>query len=107
MCSVFPPGGEGNLSQWSITSLHLLQELTSWAAAEDEEKEDEQELDVSAMTLLEVEQKLLGRAARQGQRLTLLQVVAVMVESLHHTVLLRKSTQVSGEICTQQKVQRC
>ncbi|XP_041794990.1 transport and Golgi organization protein 6 homolog [Chelmon rostratus] len=74
--------------------LDLLQELTSWAAAEDEEKEDEQELDVSAMTLLEVEQKLLGRAARQGQRLTLLQVVAVMVESLHHTVLLRKSTQV-------------
>ncbi|XP_038562281.1 LOW QUALITY PROTEIN: transport and Golgi organization protein 6 homolog [Micropterus salmoides] len=74
--------------------LDLLQELTSWAAAEDEEKEDEQELDVSAMTLLEVEQQLLVRAARRGQRLTLLQVLAVMVESLQHTVLLRKTTQV-------------
>ncbi|XP_073328421.1 transport and Golgi organization protein 6 homolog [Pagrus major] len=74
--------------------LDLLQELTSWAAAEDEDKEDEQQLDVSAMTLLEVEHQLLGRAARQGQRLALLQVLAVMVESLHHTMLLRKSTQV-------------
>ncbi|XP_044048294.1 transport and Golgi organization protein 6 homolog isoform X2 [Siniperca chuatsi] len=71
--------------------LDLLQELTNWA--EDEEK-DEQELDVSAMTLLEVEQQLLGRAAKQGQRLALLQVLAVMVESLQHTVLLRKTTQV-------------
>ncbi|XP_070829188.1 transport and Golgi organization protein 6 homolog [Chaetodon trifascialis] len=74
--------------------LDLLQELTSWAAAEDEEKDDEKEFDLSAMTLLEVEQKLLGGAARQGQRLALLQAVAVMVESLHHSVLLRKTTQV-------------
>ncbi|XP_036962015.1 transport and Golgi organization protein 6 homolog isoform X2 [Acanthopagrus latus] len=73
--------------------LDLLQ-LTSWAAAEDEDIEDEQQLDISAMTLLEVEQQLLGRAARQGHRLALLQVLAVMVESLHHTILLRKSTQV-------------
>ncbi|XP_041652098.1 transport and Golgi organization protein 6 homolog [Cheilinus undulatus] len=74
--------------------LALLQELTSWAAAEDEEHKDEEELDVSAMTLLEVEQQLLGRAERREQRLALLQVLAMMVESLQHTVLLRKNTQV-------------
>uniref|UniRef100_A0A8D0AU79 Transport and golgi organization 6 homolog n=1 Tax=Sander lucioperca TaxID=283035 RepID=A0A8D0AU79_SANLU len=74
--------------------LDLLQELASWAAAADDEKKDEQELDVSAMTLLEVEQQLLGPAARQGQRLSLLQVLAVMVESVQHTVLLRKTSQV-------------
>lgn len=68
--------------------------MTNWATAEDEEKDEERELDVSAMTLLEVEQKLLAGAARRGQRLTLLQVLAVMVESVPHTVLLRKSTQV-------------
>lgn len=83
----------------------LLQELTGWAAAEDEEKKNEQELDVSAMTLLEVEQQLLGRAARPGQRLALLQVLAVMVECLQHTVLLRKTTQVSGEIYTRSSCQ--
>lgn len=75
-----------------------MQELTNWTAAEDEEKEDEEELDVSAMSLLEVEQQLLAQAARRGQRLALLQVLAVMVETLHHTVLLRKSTQVSQEM---------
>lgn len=75
-----------------------MQELTNWTAAEDEEREDEEELDVSAMSLLEVEQQLLARAARRGQRLALLQVLAVMVETLHHTVLLRKSTQVSQEM---------
>ncbi|XP_035521425.1 transport and Golgi organization protein 6 homolog [Morone saxatilis] len=74
--------------------LELLQELTSWASAEDEEEEDKEELDVSAMTLLEVEQRLLGRAARRSQRLALLQVLAVMVESVQPTVLLRQSTQV-------------
>ncbi|CAJ1057290.1 transport and Golgi organization protein 6 homolog [Xyrichtys novacula] len=74
--------------------LELLQELTCWAAAEDEEHKDEEELDVSSMTLLEVEQRLLGQAERRGQRLALLQVLAVMVESLQHTVLLRRSTQV-------------
>lgn len=75
-----------------------MQELTNWTAAEDEEREDEEELDVSAMSLLEVEQQLLAQAARRGQRLALLQVLAVMVETLHHTVLLRKSTQVSQEM---------
>lgn len=75
-----------------------MQELTNWTAAEDEEREDEEELDVSAMSLLEVEQQLLARAVRRGQRLALLQVLAVMVETLHHTVLLRKSTQVSQEM---------
>ncbi|XP_070686912.1 transport and Golgi organization protein 6 homolog [Pempheris klunzingeri] len=74
--------------------LDLLQELTSWAVAEDEEQKDEQEVDVSAMTLLEAEQQRLSRAASQGQRLALLQVLAVMVESLQHTVLLRKTTQI-------------
>uniref|UniRef100_A0A4W6F2A2 Transport and golgi organization 6 homolog n=1 Tax=Lates calcarifer TaxID=8187 RepID=A0A4W6F2A2_LATCA len=74
--------------------LDLLRELTSWAAAADEVKTEEEELDVSTMTLLEVEQQLLGGAERQGQRLVLLQVLAVMVESLQHTVLLRKNTQV-------------
>ncbi|KAM7002325.1 transport and Golgi organization protein 6 homolog [Tautogolabrus adspersus] len=73
--------------------LDLLHELTSWAAADDDHK-DEEELDVSAMTLLEVEQQLLDRAESRGQRLALLQVLAVMVESVEHTVLLRKNTQV-------------
>ncbi|XP_056242290.1 transport and Golgi organization protein 6 homolog [Seriola aureovittata] len=80
--------------------LDLLQELTSWTAAADEVKDDEEELDVSAMTLLEVEQRVLGRAARQSQRLVLLQLLAVMVESLQHTVLLRKTTQVVDFIVT-------
>ncbi|KAG7453732.1 hypothetical protein JOB18_009148 [Solea senegalensis] len=74
--------------------LHLLQELTSWTAAAHDAKEDECDLDVSAMTLLEVEQQLLSRGKRRGQRLVLLQVLAVMVESVQHSVLLRKPTQV-------------
>ncbi|XP_058501657.1 transport and Golgi organization protein 6 homolog isoform X3 [Solea solea] len=74
--------------------LHLLQELTSWKAAAQDAKEDERDLDVSAMTLLEVEQQLLSRGKRQGRRLVLLQVLAVMVESVQHSVLLRKPTQV-------------
>ncbi|KAK5868083.1 hypothetical protein PBY51_012526 [Eleginops maclovinus] len=75
--------------------LQLLQELASCAAAADEEEEEEkQELGVSAMTLLEVEQQVLGAAARQGHRLALLQVLAMMVESVQHTVLLRKPSQV-------------
>lgn len=80
-----------------VISWHLLQELTSWAAAEDEKKADEEELEASAMTLLEAEQRLAARAARRGRRLALLQVLAVMVDTLHHTLLLRKSTQVSEE----------
>lgn len=75
--------------------LELLQELTSWtAAADDEEKEDEEQPDVASMTLLEVEQQLLGGAERRAQRLVLLQVLAVMVESLQHTELLRRTSQV-------------
>ncbi|XP_041851971.1 transport and Golgi organization protein 6 homolog isoform X2 [Melanotaenia boesemani] len=71
--------------------LDLLQELTSWKAAGDG---DEEEVDVSAMTLLEVEQQLLGRTKRRARRLALLQVLAVMVEGLQHTQLLRKTMQV-------------
>ncbi|KAM4618329.1 transport and Golgi organization protein 6 homolog isoform 2-T2 [Polymixia lowei] len=76
--------------------LELLQELTSWTTEEEEEEEEEeeQEVDVSAMTLLEVEQHLLGRAAGRGQSLALLQVLAVVCEGLPHTLLLRKTTQV-------------
>lgn len=70
--------------------LHLLQELTSWA----EEEEDEEQPDVAAMTLLEVEQRLQGGAERRGQRLALLQVLAVMVENLEHSQLLRSTAQV-------------
>uniref|UniRef100_A0A3P8Q867 Transport and golgi organization 6 homolog (Drosophila) n=1 Tax=Astatotilapia calliptera TaxID=8154 RepID=A0A3P8Q867_ASTCA len=73
--------------------LDLLQELTSWAVA-DEETKDEEEVDMSAMTLLEVEQQLMGRAEKQAQRLALLHVLATMVESLQHAHLLRKTTQV-------------
>ncbi|XP_029379716.1 transport and Golgi organization protein 6 homolog [Echeneis naucrates] len=79
--------------------LDMLQELTSWAAEADM-KEDDVDLDVSAMTLLEVEQHVLGRAVRQSQRLVLLQVLALMVESLQHTVLMRKTTQVVDFIVT-------
>ncbi|KAI4823320.1 hypothetical protein KUCAC02_011913 [Chaenocephalus aceratus] len=73
--------------------LELLQGLASCAAAVEEE-EDEEELEVSAMTLLEVEQQVLGAAARRGHRLALLQVLAMMVECVQHTVLLRKPSQV-------------
>lgn len=73
--------------------LELLQGLASCAAAVEEE-EDEEELGVSAMTLLEVEQQVLGAAARRGHRLALLQVLAMMVECVQHTVLLRKPSQV-------------
>ncbi|KAM3870059.1 transport and Golgi organization protein 6 homolog [Diretmus argenteus] len=74
--------------------LELLQEVSNWAASEEEEEEEEQEVDVSTMTLLEVEQRSLGSAASRGQKLALLQVLAVMSESLPHTLLLRKNTQV-------------
>lgn len=89
-------------SSSSTISSCPLQELTRWTVTADEEEEGEQELDVSAMTLLEVEQQLLGRAARQGQKLVLLQALAIMVESLPHNVLLRKITQVSKDICFEQ-----
>ncbi|XP_034389896.1 transport and Golgi organization protein 6 homolog isoform X2 [Cyclopterus lumpus] len=74
--------------------LDLLQELASWAAATDEDKEDEPEPYVSTMTLLEVERRLLAPSSRRGQRLASLQVLAVMVDCLQHTVLLRKTSQV-------------
>ena len=69
-----------------------LQELTCWAA--EAEAEQQQELDVSAMTLLEVEQQVLSRTERQTQRLALLQALAAMIECLPHTLLLKKTTQV-------------
>lgn len=74
--------------------LDLLKELTSWAAAADEEMEEEGKVDVASMTLLEVEQQLLGRAERRARRLSLLQVLAVMVECLQHEQLLRRTSQV-------------
>ncbi|XP_054896550.1 transport and Golgi organization protein 6 homolog [Poeciliopsis prolifica] len=74
--------------------LNLLQELTGWAVALDEELKDEEEVDVAAMTLLEVEQQVLGGAERQAEKLTLLQALAVMVESLEQEQLLRKTSQV-------------
>ncbi|XP_061578283.1 transport and Golgi organization protein 6 homolog [Cololabis saira] len=64
--------------------LDLLQELTSWTAAAEEEEPDEEEL----------ERHLSAGAERRGQRLALLQVLAVMAECLQHTQLLRKITQV-------------
>nr|XP_057931280.1 transport and Golgi organization protein 6 homolog [Doryrhamphus excisus]XP_057931281.1 transport and Golgi organization protein 6 homolog [Doryrhamphus excisus]XP_057931282.1 transport and Golgi organization protein 6 homolog [Doryrhamphus excisus] len=79
--------------------LDLLQELTRWTTAgAEEEEEDRQQLDISTMTLLEVEQQQQSRVARQGHMLALLQVLAVMVESLPHTVLMRKNIQVVGFI---------
>ncbi|XP_043981739.1 transport and Golgi organization protein 6 homolog [Gambusia affinis] len=74
--------------------LDLLQELTGWAAAVDEELKDEEEVDVAAMTLLEVEQQVLGGAERRAEKLTLLQALAGMVESLEQEQLLRKTSQV-------------
>ncbi|KAF7647712.1 hypothetical protein LDENG_00168050 [Lucifuga dentata] len=71
--------------------LELLWELTSLAAAAEEEEED---LKVSAMTLLEVEQQVLARDAGQSQKLALLQVLAVMCQSLPYTQLLRNTAQV-------------
>uniref|UniRef100_A0A3Q2E9A6 Transport and golgi organization 6 homolog (Drosophila) n=1 Tax=Cyprinodon variegatus TaxID=28743 RepID=A0A3Q2E9A6_CYPVA len=74
--------------------LELLQELTSWAATADEEVKHEDEVEVAAMTLLKMEQQLLGEAERQAEKLALLQVLAVMVDCLHHDQLLRKTSQV-------------
>ncbi|XP_057691882.1 transport and Golgi organization protein 6 homolog isoform X2 [Corythoichthys intestinalis] len=75
--------------------LDLLQELTSWTAmAAAEEGEEVGHLDISAMTLLEVELRQQGHVERQGHTLALLQVLAIMVESLQHTVMLRRNIQV-------------
>uniref|UniRef100_A0A672LEV7 Transport and golgi organization 6 homolog n=1 Tax=Sinocyclocheilus grahami TaxID=75366 RepID=A0A672LEV7_SINGR len=75
--------------------LLLLQDLTAVAA---EQEEVEQEVDTSSMTLLELEQHLLGRVSGHGQRLALLQVLAIMCDGLPYTQLLRKPTQVVGFI---------
>uniref|UniRef100_A0A8C1XTS8 Transport and golgi organization 6 homolog (Drosophila) n=1 Tax=Cyprinus carpio TaxID=7962 RepID=A0A8C1XTS8_CYPCA len=75
--------------------LLLLQDLTAVAA---EQEEVEQEVDTSSMTLLELEQHLLGRVSGHGQRLALLQVLAIMCDGLPYTQLLRKPTQVLGFI---------
>ncbi|XP_035275672.1 transport and Golgi organization protein 6 homolog isoform X1 [Anguilla anguilla] len=74
--------------------LELLEELTGWAA--EEEVEEEQEVDTSAMTLLELEEHLLRCAEGRSRRLALLQVLAAVCEGLSHTLLLRKPTQVVG-----------
>lgn len=76
----------------------LLQDLTTWTAAADEEmRREEEQVDLAAMTLLEAEHRGVGGAERRAQRLALLQVVAVMTECLQHTQLLRKTSQVSVE----------
>ncbi|KAI4901669.1 hypothetical protein NFI96_012847 [Prochilodus magdalenae] len=75
--------------------LSLLQDLTDLAA---EQPESEEEVDTSAMTLVELEQHLVGCVHGHGQRLALLQTLAVMCEGLPHTQLLRKPTQVVGFI---------
>ncbi|KAK7152019.1 hypothetical protein R3I94_008377 [Phoxinus phoxinus] len=77
--------------------LLLLQDLTAVAAEQDEV---EQEVNTSSMTLLELEQHLLGRAGGHGQRLALLQALAIMCEGLPHTQLLCKPTQVVGFIAS-------
>ncbi|KAL6107428.1 tango6 [Pungitius sinensis] len=74
--------------------LDLLQEMASWEAAAVGEKEDNLELDISTMTLVEVEQRLLAPSAKQSRRLALLQVLAMIVDCVQHTVLLRKASQV-------------
>lgn len=55
-------------------------------------------MDTSAMTLLQLEQHLLGNVTGRSQKLALLQVLAVMCEGLPHTLLLRKPTQVTTGI---------
>ncbi|XP_028307371.1 transport and Golgi organization protein 6 homolog [Gouania willdenowi] len=74
--------------------LVLLQELTSLAEAADGDEAVRNTPDVSAMTLLEAEQHVQGRTETQSRRLAVLQVLAVMVESLQHSQLLRNSSQV-------------
>ncbi|KAF7699020.1 transport and Golgi organization protein 6 homolog isoform X2 [Silurus meridionalis] len=71
--------------------LSLLQNLTDLAA---EQQEPDNVLDTSSMTLLELEKHLTGSVSDYGQRLALLQSLAVMCEILPHTQLLRKTTQV-------------
>ncbi|KPP67672.1 hypothetical protein Z043_113713 [Scleropages formosus] len=75
--------------------LELLKELTSWAVEEEDEEKVEQEgTGSSASTLLQLEERLWGRVAGQGQRVAFLQVLASMCERLSHTHLLRRPVQV-------------
>ncbi|CAF96675.1 unnamed protein product [Tetraodon nigroviridis] len=69
------------------------QELTDWASCEEEENQEE-ELTREAG----VDQR--GSTEQRGRRLALLQVLAALVECLHHTVLLRKRTQVVDFLAT-------
>uniref|UniRef100_A0A672PNT2 Transport and golgi organization 6 homolog n=1 Tax=Sinocyclocheilus grahami TaxID=75366 RepID=A0A672PNT2_SINGR len=66
--------------------LLLLQDLTAVAA---EREEVEQEVDTSSMTLLELEQHLLGHVSGHGQRLALLQVLAIMCEAIHFSFCIQ------------------
>ncbi|XP_076840276.1 transport and Golgi organization protein 6 homolog isoform X3 [Brachyhypopomus gauderio] len=75
--------------------LFLLRDLTQWAG---EEQQTEVHVDMTSMTLLELEQQLEGRVHGRGQRLALLHTMAVMCEGLPHTLLLRKPSQVVGFI---------
>ncbi|KAK3570445.1 hypothetical protein QTP86_019311 [Hemibagrus guttatus] len=59
-----------------------------------EQQGPEKEVDTSSMTLLELEKHLTGSVSGCGQRLALLQTLAVMCEILPHTQLLCKVTQV-------------
>ncbi|KAM8891988.1 transport and Golgi organization protein 6 homolog isoform 2-T2 [Spinachia spinachia] len=74
--------------------LELLQEMASWESAAEGEKKDDPKLDISTMTLVDVEQRQPAPSAKQSRRLALLQVLAVMVDCVQHTVLLRKTSQV-------------
>ncbi|XP_062860250.1 transport and Golgi organization protein 6 homolog [Trichomycterus rosablanca] len=71
--------------------LLLLQDLTDMAG---EQQKPETEVNTSSMTLLELEQHLMGSVSGCGQRLALLQTLALMCEGLPHTLLLHKTTQV-------------
>lgn len=70
--------------------LCVLQELTDWASCEEEDDADGEEV------VLEAEEHKRGSRVPRVSRLALLQVLAVVVERLHHTLLLRKRTQVSA-----------
>ncbi|KAI1890045.1 hypothetical protein AGOR_G00169170 [Albula goreensis] len=76
--------------------LELLEDLTGLAVEQAEEEEEE--IDTSAMTLLELEQHLTQRGEGHGCRLALLQALAIVCEGLSHTLLLRNPAQVVGFI---------
>lgn len=59
-----------------------------------EQQKPEKEVDTSSMTLLELEKHLTGCVSGYGQRLALLQTLAVMCEILPHTQLMQKAIQV-------------